>query len=169
MQDDAFARLVAEEVKNRVTGPQADYLRLPENWTRWQRALVALVENLNRQVAEINAREVADATRYEALGEAGTRLLAESLAESEDKRKKIERFRFHVENRLDEVTRMIAVGSQQVDERLKTVGFLQAAIERHHALIAKFNIEPTKIDEALWAAVDGQWLFDDITEDDIPS
>lgn len=169
MLDDAFARLVAEEVKNRVSDAQRDYLRLPENWTRWQRALIALVENLNRQIDEINAKEAAQNARYTALGEAGVRLLAESMSEHEDRRKKIERFRFHVESRLDEVTRMIAVGSEEVDDRLKTVQFLRAAIDKHHELFAKFNLEPTKIDEALWAAVDGFWEFDGITEADLPS
>ena len=34
MNDDTFARVVAEDVKNRATQPQKEYLKLPENWSR---------------------------------------------------------------------------------------------------------------------------------------
>ena len=36
MNDDAFARLVAQDVKNKVDPGQRAYLRLPENTQRWQ-------------------------------------------------------------------------------------------------------------------------------------
>lgn len=167
MNDDAFARLVAEEVKNRVAAEQRDYLLLPENWTRWQRALIALVENLNRQEQELNAREEREADRYRELGEAGIKLLAEAMAENEDRRKKITRFRFHVEARLDEVTRMIAVGSDDVDERLKIVEFYRRCIEKHREMLIEFNVEPTPIDLALWQSLEGKWGYDDISPDDL--
>jgi hypothetical protein len=166
MLDDAFARLVAEEVKNKVAPEQADYLRMPENWTRWQRALVALVGNLNGQLDEIGEAERRDTERYRALGPEGLRLLAESMSVHEDRRKKIARFKFYVESRLDEVTRMIAMGSEAVDERLKTVEFLRRAIERHRELLQEFDMEPTQVDRALWAALDGKWDFDKVTSPD---
>jgi hypothetical protein len=50
MNDDAFARLVAEEIKNQVTTEQRDYLNLPENWARWKRAVEALADNLESQL-----------------------------------------------------------------------------------------------------------------------
>jgi 3-deoxy-D-manno-octulosonic-acid transferase len=133
--DDTFARLVAEEVKNRVTDEQKDYLHLPENWGKWQRALIALNDNLASQLDGLAAQEAADTNRYRSLGDDGIRLLAESLSEYEHRRKKIVRFKFHVDARLDEVTRMIALGTDAVDERLKTVDFLRKAIEKHQFLL----------------------------------
>jgi len=163
MLDETFARLVAEEVKNRVTDEQREYLRLPENWTRWQRALMILADNLNGQLVVLVGQEKEDTERYKGLGDAGLKLLAETLSEYETRRKKIMRFKFHVDGRLDEVTRMIALGSDAVDERLKTVDFLRKAIERHRSLLQELDMEPTSVDQALWATLDGKWEFDDIT------
>jgi len=165
MQDETFARLVAEEVKNRVTPTQADYLRLPENWGRWQRALLALVDNLNNQLAEIQEQERIDSDRYQNLGEHGVTLLAESISESESRRKKINRFKFHVESKLDEVTRMIGLGTDAVDDQVKAVEFLRRAIERHQSMMVDLVLEPTAIDLALWASLDGKWEFDEINTD----
>jgi hypothetical protein len=92
------------------------------------------------------------------------RLLAESMAESEARRRKIVRFRFHVETRFDEVSRMIALGSDAVDERLKTVDFLRKAIEQHKKMVLE-EFDPTPVDSALWAILDGKWEFDNIGED----
>ena len=166
MLDETFARLVAEEVKNRVTDEQREYLRLPENWTRWQRALMILAENLNGQLTILTNQEKDDTERYKALGDAGLKLLAETLSEYETRRKKISRFKFHVDTRLDEITRMIALGSDAIDERLKTVDFLRKAIERHQSLLQELDMEPTSVDKALWATLDGRWEFDDITSID---
>jgi len=166
MLDETFARLVAEEVKNRVTDEQREYLRLPENWTRWQRALMILADNLNGQLTILTNQEKDDTERYKALGDAGLKLLAETLSEYETRRKKISRFKFHVDTRLDEITRMIALGSDAIDERLKTVDFLRKAIERHQSLLQELDMEPTSVDKALWATLDGKWEFDDITSID---
>jgi hypothetical protein len=166
MLDETFARLVAEEVKNRVTDEQREYLRLPENWTRWQRALMILADNLNGQLTVLTNQEKDDTERYKALGDAGLKLLAETLSEYETRRKKISRFKFHVDTRLDEITRMIALGSDAIDERLKTVDFLRKAIERHQSLLQELDMEPTSVDKALWATLDGKWEFDDITSID---
>lgn len=162
MHDEVFSRLVAEEVKNKVSREQADYLRLPENWTRWQRSLTSLIDNLNSQLDGILDQQDEATDRYRALGDEGLRLLAESMSEFEARQKKIVRFRFHVEARLDEVTRMIALGSDAVDERLKAVEFLRKAIEQHRKMALAEEIEPTPYDEALWAALEGKWEFDDI-------
>lgn len=167
MHDETFARLVAEEVKNRVSQTQADYLRLPENWERWQRALLVLVDNLNSQLDEIEEQEREDADRYRNMGEHGLTLLAESLSEYESRRKKINRFKFHVESKLDEVTRMIGLGTDAVDDQVKAVDFLRRAIERHREMNEQAMIDPTPIDEALWETLDGKWEFDSINLDAI--
>lgn len=167
MQDETFARLVAEEVKNRVTVTQADYLRLPENWGRWQRSLLVLIDNLNKQLVEINEQESNDSERYQNLGGHGITLLTESLSEHEARRKKINRFRFHVESKLDEVTRMIGLGTDAVDDQVKAIDFLRRAIERHRELNELAMIDPTPIDLALWEGLDGKWEFDSIDPDSI--
>ena len=83
------------------------------------------------------------------------------------RRTKIERFKFHVVARLDEISRMIAMGGEEVEERLKTVDFLRKAIGEHRALMEEYDLEPTAIDIALWESLEGKWAFDDITEENL--
>lgn len=165
LTNEAFARLVAEDVKNRVTDEQKKYLRLPENVERWQRNLVALLENLAGQLTELNEREQGETERYKQLGDDGIRLLAESQADIDQRRKRISRFRYHVENRLDEATRLIAVAEIGVEGEM--AAFLQKSIERHRELINEADLDPTPIDRALWAALEGRWDFDDIDLDSV--
>lgn len=167
MDDDAFARLVAEEVKNRVSDEQREYLSLPENLDRWQRGLVALVDNLDRQLAELNDREDRERVRYEALGKDGLSLLAEMLADVEHRRKKVERFQYHVARRLEAVQRLAAGSSEEIEERARLVNFLRKAIEEHRTLMVKANLEPTQIDRALWEALEGRWEFDSINVEEL--
>ena len=167
MNDDAFARLVAEEVKNRVSKTQRDFLHMPENWERWQRSLISLCTNLGNQIVYIESDQSADRSRYEALGNDGIKLLAEAMSDYEQKRSKIERFKFHVEKRLDDVTVMIASGPDSIDENIGLAVFLKSAIVKHHELLNEYDIEPTPVDQALWSSLEGKWLFDEIRSEDI--
>lgn len=169
MNDDSFARLVAEEVKNRVSKSQREYLRLPENWDRWQRALIALDRNLQSQVDRLAGDEEADRARYSSFGQDGVKLLAEAMSDYEARRTKIERFKFHVGKRLDEVTRMVAMGVDEDDSELSAYSFLRKAVERHRQMLEEYDLESTPIDHALWDALDGRWSFDLINQDDILS
>lgn len=162
MSDDAFARLVAEEVKNRVTDEQRDYLNLPENWERWQRGLVALIANLDSQLADLQEREERETERYRALGADGLKLLAEMLADVEYRKKKIVRFKHHVERRLEAVRRLAESQSEVIEERARLVEFLRKAIEQHRNLMIQADLNPTAIDRALWDALEGRWEFDEI-------
>jgi hypothetical protein len=166
MNDDAFSRLVAEEVKNRVSRSQRDFLMLSDNWVRWQRALVALVDNLDRQLDRLSSDEEADKERYESLGDDGVKLLAEAMSDYEARRSKITRFKFHVDKRLDEVSRMIALGVDSSDEDISAHAFLRKAIEKHRELLEEFDLESTPIDIALWDALDGKWSFELIDLED---
>jgi hypothetical protein len=56
MNDDAFDRIVAEDVKNKISMSQRAILRAPENYQRWQRALLALLSNIDGQIEDISAR-----------------------------------------------------------------------------------------------------------------
>lgn len=163
MLDHAYSTLVAEEVKNRATKTQIEYLAL--DYARWQEALLKLVANLKDQIARINVDALAAQERYEAMGKDGMILLVESQSLFDDKRRKIERFLFHVEHRLDEITRVLANGEDATEERLKTVEFLRRVIEKHRELSAEAQYIPNPIDEALWAALGGKWLFDEIDLD----
>lgn len=170
MNNDAFARLVAEDVKNRAHTHQREYLRLPENWERWREALVDLVDNLERQERNLDRQQQTEEMRYEALGEDGLRLLAEASTQYDARRKKIGRFKFYVEARLDEVSRMIALGSEGAtsgDEKLQLVGFLRRSIEKHREMMQVYDLEPSPIDFALWRALDGKWEFDEINPEDV--
>lgn len=162
MNEDAFSRLVAEEVKNKASDTQKEYLNLPENWDRWQTALVALIDNLDEQLADLQESEDTQRERYEALGKDGLKLLAEMLADFEYKKKRIIRFRHHVERKLEAVRRMVDGQSEVIEERARLVEFLRSAIERHRGLTVQVGMEPTSIDEALWQALTGAWAFDDI-------
>lgn len=168
MTNDAFARLVAEEVKNRVTQQQVDYLNLPDNWNRWHRALLALDKNLESQLERLESDRERDSDRYSKLGDDGVRLLAEALAAYDDKIKKIERFKFHVENKIDYVTQKIALGvnSYAQEEMSQSEALLRNGIQKHKDLLVEYDMEPTDIDKALWALLEGKWLFESISLDD---
>lgn len=165
MNSDAFAKLVAEEVKNKVSSESRKELLRQENWDKWERSLIALVDNLQSQVDRINEDIEADTDRYSAI-EGGEVLLTEALAAYDARKKKVERFRFHVENRLTQVSKMIATGVPMEEDQSKTVALLTSAIQMHKSLMSKFDIEPTKIDQALWSALDGKWQFNNINEED---
>ena len=167
LSDDAFARLVAEDVKNRVSQSQADYLRMSENWDRWKRALKYLLANLDSQLEELADREFSEIARYESLGQDGIRLLAEVQADIEQRRRKIVRFRFYVEARLDEINRLMSSSSTDEAEQIKVSELLRSAIKKHHDMIVDNDFEFTEIDEALWDSLDGLWSFDSIDVDRI--
>lgn len=168
MNDDAFARLVAEEVKNKISRSQREILMQKENWDKWKRALNALVETLNDQLDGLNEDEDADRERYSALGTDGARLLAESMSEYESRRSRIQRFLFHVERRLDEVEGMIRTG-QVYNDPSKNALLYENAIKKHKAMIEEYDIEPTPVDLALWEALNGTWAFKNIKPEDMPT
>lgn len=169
MNDDVFARLVAEEVKNKVSKSQRLALMEKQNWDRWKRALMALVESLQGQLDVIADDEEADRDRYAKLGADGQRLLAMATSEYAARKSKIERFKFHVERRLDEVEQMISTGRPLENDPLKNAILYENAIKKHKDMIEQYNIEPTPIDLALWDALDGQWTFNKVNPEDILS
>lgn len=162
LSNEDFSRLVAEDAKGRISQEQKDYLRLPENWSRWQETLYALLDDLDEQIADLSEGMKDAAERY-----AGTPLVTEAQIAADSKLKKINRFKFFVEQRLAEVDRMIALGKEGVDDETRLAGFLLQAIQKHEDLIKKFSLEPTAIDSALWAAKFGRWEFNSITAEDI--
>ena len=163
MSDETFARLVADDVKNRVTDEQRQYLRLSENRDRWMIHIIALLRNLDQQVRDIEAHEERDREIYGALGEDGIRLLAEAQAASDERRKKVLRFRYHVEKRLDECERINIAHDDQDTEPDRPI--LRRAIEKHREMTEQVGINPTEIDTALWASLGGEWKFAEIDVD----
>jgi hypothetical protein len=167
MTDDAFARLVAEEVKNKVSRSQRDTLMNKDNWDKWKRALMALIGSLQNQLDNIQEDEELDTARYKDLGRDGEKLLSIALSDYRQRKAKIERFKFHVERRLDEVEEMIQTGQPiQVDPNKNAILY-ENAIRKHKELIENYDIEPTVIDMALWDALDGQWTFNRIRSDQV--
>jgi len=167
MNDDAFARLVGDEVKNKISRSQREFLNLPENNERWQEALQVLIANLDEQLSDLADRETRERERFEALGDEGAALLAAMESDVETRRNKITRFRFYVERRLESVQRESAGNSELIEERARLVEFLRQAIERHQSMIAEVELDPTPVDHALWAALNGAWEFDKINLDEI--
>jgi len=162
MLDDQFARLVADDVKNRVTDEQKRYLRLPDNRDRWMINIIALLGNLDQQVKEIEEHEENDQEMYGSLGDDGIRLLAEAQAASEERKKKVLRFRYHVEKRLDECERVNIAHDTDEDDEDDDTPLLRRAIQKHREMNESFGIDPTQIDEALWSSLVGAWKFADI-------
>jgi len=168
MNDDLFARLVAEDVKNKISTTQRKLLRQPQNFDRWQRALLALLRYVDDQIDYIQDDMKADIDRYKALGRDGQNLLAQATADYESRLKKIERFKFHVSKRLDEVALMI-----EKSDGTESIGLdaeiLASAIRKHKAMMIEMDMEATPIDEALWSVLENQWLFDSINKDELSS
>jgi len=169
LTDDNFARLVAEDVKNRVSTEQADYLRLPENMSRWKRSLQLLLVNLDSQLDELATKEDLEVRRYQGLGGEGVNLLAEVQTVIEQRRRKVIKFRFHVEKRLDEVIRLSNAVSKDEVKQSGNYNLLRSAIQKHKELLLDEDFFATLsdadqdlIDEALWASLDGVWAFDEV-------
>lgn len=164
MTDDAFAKLVAEEVKNRVSSESRSHLLEKDSWNRWRKALVLLIDNLDIQIEDIRSDVISDTERYSQI-EDGSVLLSTALAAYEMRKKKIERFRFHVQNRLTQVDKMIQTGVAIEDEPLAALMLLKKAIRMHKQLMFEQDMEETPIDKALWAVLDGKWIFDEVEND----
>lgn len=167
LNDDTFAYYVAEEVKNKLTPLHKQLLMEKENWERWRDALVILSNSLQQQIDDIEIDSEADNARFLAMGQRGSRLLRESMNAYQGKIKKIKRFKFHVDKRLDEVQLMIESGEAVVRDGWQEVEFLKRAIAEHRSMLRDYDLEETSIDRALWAALDNRWEFDRIDVDNL--
>jgi hypothetical protein len=159
LSDEAFDRLVSEDVKGRVTPQQAELIRQPANRGRWRNALRGILDNVSAQMAQLDQREASLPEDVMNLGEAGQRLLAAGQTEIATQRDRIARFRFHVESRLDELAILDAHDTGSVGDSPSLADLYLAAIVEHRRLLLASEFEPTPIDEALWSAVDGRWGF----------
>jgi hypothetical protein len=161
LNDDAFARIVAEDVKNTASTEQKAYLRAPDVAERWREALGYLLDNLDGQIGGINDEE---ATELEAV-KGNDRIVFELKEKFEFRRSKIVRFRFHVEQRLAEADRAILL-AENGGKEITVDSFLRKAIEMHHDMMVDFDMDPNAIDESLYEAVKGRWTFGDIDPND---
>jgi hypothetical protein len=164
MNEDVFARMVSEEVKNKLSSSQKKVLLQPENWSRWKDALLFLSQNLDRQIENIEEDAEVDAEKYSLMGLSGKKLAAEAAREYQYRIKKIDRFKFHVNRRLDEVMMMIETGNVESSDGWDRVAFLENAIVKHRELLREFDLEDTAVDRALWSSISGNWEFDSINE-----
>jgi len=69
---------------------------------------------------------------------------------------------------LAEADRLIALGEEGLDKELALAAFLSKAITAHREMMREHDLEPTDIDRALWAALEGKWDFGKVTEDSLP-
>jgi chromosome segregation ATPase len=164
IDDITFAQMVAEEVKNKLSPSQRELLMERENWERWRENLQALVDNLDEQIEDIDFDNQSDMERFYSLGRDGKILAQEASKAYEARKKKIMRFRFHVNKRLDDISSMIETGEELQSNGWQEMETLKKAIIKHRALLREFDLEETSIDRALWAVLDNEWLFDSIDE-----
>jgi hypothetical protein len=167
VNDDAFARMVAEEVKNKLSPLHKSELMKEENWHLWQAALIALSENLQSQILTIESDAESDEKRYSSLGVGGKKLSHQAASYYGDKATRIKRFKFHVDKRLDEVSLMIETGQEMESDGWEKVDFFRRAITKHRSMLREYDMEDTAIDRSLWATLDYKWTFDAITEEDL--
>lgn len=168
LNDDAFARLVSEDVKNKISSKQKQILLNSRNWERWKTALILLSENLDDQLFNLREDEKLDESRYLEIGE--TVLAEEAKLSYQNKTNKITRFKFHVDRRLDEVALMIEKNEKPKDYDVAldpSIDFYRKAITTHRFLIYEYDLEETSIDKALWSTLDGKWEFSNITIDNL--
>ena len=167
IDDQTFAKMVAEEVKNKLSPNQRRILLERDNWDRWRQNLMALLENLDSQIQATEKSRLDDAERYESFGDEGLALLEQANASYDSRVKKISRFRFHVERRLNEVASMIDTGEIAEGNGWESVEFLKRGITKHRALLREYDLEETVIDRALWSLLDDRWEFDNIRPTDV--
>jgi hypothetical protein len=160
INDETFAYLVAEEVKNKLSSSQRDILMQKENWYKWQRCLLALISNIDDQLSDLIHDEENDRELFDSIG--SRRLQTKANDAYKGRRNKIERFKFHVNKRLDQVTAMIETGSSVESNGWEQVDFLKSAIAKHRAMMNENDLEATPIDIALWSALSNNWGFDNI-------
>jgi hypothetical protein len=165
ISDDMFAYMVSEDVKNKLSPAQKATLMQKENWSKWQKCLIALIENLDGQLEDLDEDEDADMKRFSEIeSRYGSKrnLVQQAQNSYASKKIKIERFKFHVSKKLDDVTRMIETGSLMESNGWEQVEFFKRAIYTHRKMLTENDMEPTSIDEALWASLQNKWEFDNI-------
>lgn len=165
LSDDAFARLVADDVKNKVSPERRAFLRMPENYERWQRALSALLQNLENQIDGIESDREADRDRYSAMGRAGEKLLQSADRDYDRRATKIRKFHYHVTNRFDQVVGLIEGRGELIDDEWDSAHIYRRAIREHKKLMIEADLDPTPIDVALWETLDRKWSLDAVDLD----
>lgn len=160
MNDESFAQIVAEDVKNNITDSQLDYLMLPENRARWKRSLIILIENLELQITNLKADKQSDIERYSDFGQSGKSFIVEASTAYDLKLNKIKRFKFYVENRLNFVEGIVDNACD-----LSRKDLLETAIHRYLYLLQELEYERTELDDALENALINNTLemFESIT------
>lgn len=146
-----FATIVSEDIKNKCSQHDKEWLRLPENHEKWRTCLFDIIETVNLKIVDLehqisNLRDTyGDFTIDPAVG-------------LEEQREKSNRFRFYAEKRLVEVDRLISLGNE-VDPSVSLASFLRDAIKAHKQWHVDNNLVPSEGDDCLYAALDGMWRF----------
>jgi len=145
-----FALMVSEDVKNKADQQTKDMLRLPENWERWRKCLIDIIENVSSKIDELDENILALRSTY-------SDFVSDPAASLENQREKSNRFRFYAEKRLAEVDRMIKLNAEP-DPTVSLASFLRDAISFHRQNKISAGSYDT-IDEVLWDSLDGKWSF----------
>ena len=94
------------------------------------------------------------------MGRPGKRLADEAERAYGQRKTRVERFKFHVDRRLDQVMTMIDTDEPMEENPWETAEFYRRAISTHRNMLRDFDLEDTAVDRALWATLDNKWEFD---------
>ena len=146
-----FEIIVSEDIKNKASDSDKDFLRLPENWELWRESLLYIIETVTEKISELE-KEIHE------LRKAYPDFTVDPAALSASQLEKSMRFRFHAEKRLAEVDRLIHLGKDENrDDSLLT--FLRDAIAAHKKWNEDNGVVNSEGDDCLYAALDGEWKF----------
>lgn len=162
IDDETFARLVADNIKNKTSVAQNKFLELPDNNLRWQKALNSLIDTLNDQINKISYETKESIGKYSDYGDISHDSLTRTIAHGDTRKQKIERFKFYVEKKLSE--------AQSIDaaDVVADLGSLTVmAIRKHQEMSLYHKIENTPLDIALYDSLNGVWSFNKIRESDL--
>lgn len=146
-----FEIIVSEDIKNKASQQDKDFLRLPENHLEWKQCLINIIQTVSEKIESLDAD-------IESLRSAYSDFSIDPAAGLDDQREKSKRFRFYAEKRLAEVDRLISLGKDS-DPSLSLATFLRDAIIAHRKWNSEHGLINSKGDDYLYAALDGEWKF----------
>ena len=150
INEEEFALMVSEDIKNKADQMTKDLLRSPENRERWKKTLINIIKNVETRLEGLNKEAIVLRSTYPDFEADPAASIAKVIEKSE-------RFKFHAEKKLAEVDRMLFLENDDPDSKLSS--FLKDAILMHKKLKLQYKRPVDPADIGLWDAIDGKWTF----------
>lgn len=145
--------LVRNEIRNKVSQSDRDFLMEPTNLVLWQEYLAELLNDTQDSIDQAENKFLIESERYRGFGKKMNEAYRFMHAEEQKKRFTV---RYKVNKRLDEVTRMVV--AQRPESEADLYPLLKAAIMAHKRAVTG-NGDPRDVDYDLWDSLDGKWSF----------